>query len=1026
MKKTFLLLTALALLAGCEWLADGDNDKEGGDAPTLTIENKSLYDLTDVRWANKTFTSPDQDRDLLKTTSSTQAGKYGDSGYIVFLCKDIDIELRTFNQVNIETKTFTFTDNTLVVEGANPGGSPKALSAIHSPSAVVLMRNLRTVAKDEDIYAGEQTLNSQLSIPFIIKNTGKGTLTFTRNEPVESSDPAFTVKQPASSEIAPEDSLDFMINFNPTIVQPYTTTITVSSNDPNGNFTFTITGKGVALKPILKISQGETEIPQSGTLNMGEIITTLSGTREITLKNTGEEVLTIDIANITLTGTDAAAFVKLTDPGANISPGRESRFTIQCTPVKQGENNAILTIPTNDDSRNPAVTYLTATGLSGGSVLELRQGETFISNNDLTPFDFGQVEVGANKSLTFTIQNTGNIPLQLSGTPKVESTNAAFTIPSQPAASSIAPGETAPFIIRYAPSAEVDDTAEITIFNNSASLQFTFKVKGNGYIKKPQITLKQNVDILNHGEYDFGDVSSGVPKDVVFTVGNSGDAALTFVTVNDNRINLTGNTAGLFTVIQQPAVTTNVIPGSTATFTIRFSPVSDGNFNATVNIKTNSKTDDEFVFTVKGSGYVKKPQITVKQGNTNILNYGEYNFGLVSSDAPKDVVFTIGNSGDAALTFIIVNGNRINLTDNATETFTVTQQPAATTNVIPGNTVTFTIRFSPVNDGNFNATVNIKTNSRTDDEFVFTVSGRGMIPKPIIGIFYNNAEILQNGTIDGGETFTKVPIEQEITIKNTGTALLTLGTITITGADASAFSLATSPSSNISVGTDSRLSIRCTPAKLGENSATITIAANDPARLSAVFHIKVTGTLVAPPSGLSVSSLTSDSVTLSWNVVAGATGYFIYRSTSSDGTYTKITSSAVTGLSYTDTGRTASTKYYYKVSSNSGVGEGAQSAYVSATTQIGTSATITLAVQNDVAISTQSVSIPRGESRIFQVMGDYTSYQWYLNGSTIIGATAASYTLNTASMKMGIYELAVMVSTSAGAKLSGSCRVIVE
>jgi hypothetical protein len=102
------------------------------------------------------------------------------------------------------------------------------------------------------------------------------------------------------------------------------------------------------------------------------------------------------------------------------------------------------------------------------------------------------------------------------------------------------------------------------------------------------------------------------------------------------------------------------------------------------------------------------------------------------------------------------------------------------------------------------------------------------------------------------------------------------------------------------------------------------------------------------------------------------------------------------------------------------------SSAVSATTQIGTSSTITLAVQNDVAITTQSASIPRGQSRIFQVTGSYTSYQWYLNGSAISGTAAASYTLNTASMKMGVYELIVIVSTDAGARLSGSCRVSVE
>jgi hypothetical protein len=87
-----------------------------------------------------------------------------------------------------------------------------------------------------------------------------------------------------------------------------------------------------------------------------------------------------------------------------------------------------------------------------------------------------------------------------------------------------------------------------------------------------------------------------------------------------------------------------------------------------------------FAFTVKGKGYSNRPQITLKQENTSILNHGEYDFGLVASDAPKQVVFTIANSGDAALTFVTVNDKRINLTDNAAGLFTVTQEPTIYSN----------------------------------------------------------------------------------------------------------------------------------------------------------------------------------------------------------------------------------------------------------------------------------------------------------------------------------------------------------
>ncbi|MFB7595998.1 chitinase [Streptomyces sp. NPDC056160] len=83
-------------------------------------------------------------------------------------------------------------------------------------------------------------------------------------------------------------------------------------------------------------------------------------------------------------------------------------------------------------------------------------------------------------------------------------------------------------------------------------------------------------------------------------------------------------------------------------------------------------------------------------------------------------------------------------------------------------------------------------------------------------------------------------------------------------------------------------------------------------------------TVPAAPGGLAAGATTSSSVTLSWNTVAGATGYNVYR----DGT--KV--SAVTGTSTTVTGLTASTAYSFQVTATNTAGESAKSATVTATT----------------------------------------------------------------------------------------------
>ena len=72
-------------------------------------------------------------------------------------------------------------------------------------------------------------------------------------------------------------------------------------------------------------------------------------------------------------------------------------------------------------------------------------------------------------------------------------------------------------------------------------------------------------------------------------------------------------------------------------------------------------------------------------------------------------------------------------------------------------------------------------------------------------------------------------------------------------------------------------------------------------------------TVVAPgiPTNLKAVSSSYNSINISWSGVTGASGYEIYRATSSAGTYTLI--STTTETSYNNTGLTTNSTYYYKV-----------------------------------------------------------------------------------------------------------------
>ena len=75
-------------------------------------------------------------------------------------------------------------------------------------------------------------------------------------------------------------------------------------------------------------------------------------------------------------------------------------------------------------------------------------------------------------------------------------------------------------------------------------------------------------------------------------------------------------------------------------------------------------------------------------------------------------------------------------------------------------------------------------------------------------------------------------------------------------------------------------------------------------------------TPAVPSAGLTATN-SAGAITVSWNAVTGATAYTVYRSTSSGGTYTAISSNQ-TAATYTDpaAGLTNGTTYYYKVSAS--------------------------------------------------------------------------------------------------------------
>ena len=179
------------------------------------------------------------------------------------------------------------------------------------------------------------------------------------------------------------------------------------------------------------------------------------------------------------------------------------------------------------------------------------------------------------------------------------------------------------------------------------------------------------------------------------------------------------------------------------------------------------------------------------------------------------------------------------------------------------------------------------------------------------------------------------------------------------------------------------------------------------------------------PTGVVAASASYSSVKVSWKTVPGASGYQVYRSASSTGTYALV--ATVTGTSFINTGLTTGTAYYYKVRSYRGTVYSSYSAVVSArpVPTAPASPRAAAVTYNSIKVTWAAVSGATKYEvyRATSSTGTYallttTSYLYYTNGSVNTGTTyyykVRAYRLVGSTKRYGAFSSVVSAKTSMG------------
>ena len=158
----------------------------------------------------------------------------------------------------------------------------------------------------------------------------------------------------------------------------------------------------------------------------------------------------------------------------------------------------------------------------------------------------------------------------------------------------------------------------------------------------PEINITyDSTTIPDGGTYNFGFKSVGTNTNQVFTLENTGEADLTLS--GSPIIVITGTNADQFSVQVQP--TTPIVGSGNTTFTLRFSPTSEGEKNAVIAIVNNDADENPYNISLRGTGHTSGWYVDQTGGDDG-------NSGTSPSDAWKTIAKVNGSSfsaGDSVL-----------------------------------------------------------------------------------------------------------------------------------------------------------------------------------------------------------------------------------------------------------------------------------------------------------------------------------------------------------------------------------------
>jgi hypothetical protein len=502
-------------------------------------------------------------------------------------------------------------------------------------------------------------------------------------------------------------------------------------------------------------------------------------------------------ATVTLSGTASATTTADSSGTYSFSGLDNGSYTV--TPRKTGYTFTPTSRAVVVNGANVSVTTFTSTAVP-------------IASLSSSTLPFGNQPVNTTSAAQIvTLSNTGAASLTITSI-AISGTNSGDFATTNTCGSSLAGGANCSISVTFKPTVAGVRSATLSVTDNAGGSPQRVTLTGTG--TGPTASLSSTS--LAFGVQAVNTASTAR----TVTLTNTGNASMSI-----SGITVTGTNAGDFS--RTTTCGTTLSAGANCTISVTFLPTSIGARTASISVGDNAPGNPHAVaLTGTGTGVTVTP---------TSLSFASQSVGTTSAAQ----VVTLKDVGTTTLSSIVVSVTGTSASDFG-------QTATCGTSLAAASSCTVSVTFTPSASGTRTATLRIADSDPTTPQQV-TLTGTGTSP---------TATLSPTSLAFAVQALNTTSAARTITLRNSGNAIMSISSISITGTNAGDFARTTTCGTTLAAAASCTISVTFRPTATGTRTASVSIADNAPGNPHTV-PLTGTGTgVTVTPTTLTFASRT--------------------------------------------------------------------------------------------------------------------------------------------------------------------------